>query len=84
MNFATFVQSELLQPFTEASIRNKYFSSLLISTGQTSDFIHHISNSQSPVFLLNSRPPLISYIYKDTHFSEVTGKFCRVPLVLLS
>ena len=58
-NFATFGPSELQPPFTEVSIQCLHISSSLYSTGQTSDPIHHLTISQSPVFLLNSRHPLL-------------------------
>ena len=67
-NFATFGPSELQPPFTEVSIQCLHISSSLYSTGQTSDPIHHLTISQSPVFLLNSRYPRFCYTYQNKNF----------------
>ena len=59
-NFATLGQLELLPPFTGASIRSlSHFSFQPSSTGQVSDSIHRVTTWQSPVFLINSRYPLV-------------------------
>ena len=59
-NFATLGQLELLPPFTGASIQSlSHFSFLPSSTGQVSDSIHRVTTWQSPVFLINSRYPLV-------------------------
>ena len=57
-NFATLGPSELRPPFTGTSIQSVNLSFSSSSTGQVSDPIHHVTISQSPVFLLNSRNPL--------------------------
>ena len=59
-NFATLGPLQLQPPFTRVQIQCKNTPSYLTGTGQASDPIHHLSNSQSPVFLVNSRPPLFS------------------------
>ena len=59
-NFATLGQLELLPPFTGASIQSlSHFSFQPSGTGQVSDSIHRVTTWQSPVFLINSRYPLI-------------------------
>jgi len=56
-NFATLEPSELQLPFTGAYKPDINYPIIsLTSTGQASDPIQNFTNSQSPVFLLNSRP----------------------------
>jgi len=70
----------LLCNYKELSLQN---------TGQISDPIRHFEILQSPVFLVNSRSPLLLDALINTKsingFSspEVTKLFCRVPLMLL-
>ena len=59
-NFATFGPSELRPPFTRVSLKSLNFQALPCRTGQVSVPILHLSISQRPVFLLNSRYPLFS------------------------
>ena len=87
-NFATLGPSELQPPFTGASgLRVNAFPSPS-GTGQVSVPIHPLSSLQRPVFLLNSRPSLLSDTSKEiiknnfflgTPFPEVTEPICRVP-----
>jgi len=79
-NFATLGPSELQPPFTEAYTRCFHTLLLLNGTGQASDPIRHITILQSPVFLVNSRSPLVYYtLKKSTPPPKVTESFCRVP-----
>ena len=61
----------------------KHFSFSPSSTGQVSDSIHRVTTQQSPVFLINSRHPLVCAALvlskKSTPSPEVTESFCRVP-----
>ncbi len=62
---------------------------LLISTGQVSDSIRHLTILQSPVFLINSRFPPLCYTWLWFPIighvsSEVTHAVCRVPSTQLS
>lgn len=56
-NYATLGPSQLQPPFTGDSILRLHAPYSLTGTGQASDLIPLFSNSQSPVFLVNSRPP---------------------------
>ena len=84
-DFATLGPLDLRPPFTTLSIQSVNLSSYRIcSTGQVSDPIHHLSISQSLVFLLNSRCPLdsrpnLSFQKQGPPSPEVTEAFCRVP-----
>eukprot|EP00975_Prorocentrum_lima_P037395 7868470-Prorocentrum_lima.AAC.1 len=69
-NFATLGPSELQPPFTEAYTWCLHTLLLLNGTGQASDPIRHIAISQSPVFLVNSRSPLVYYTLKKEHSSS--------------
>ena len=56
-----------IQPsFTGASLLSAKIKVLPSSTGQVSDFLHGVTSLQNPVFLVNSRSPLISWTY-STH-----------------
>ncbi len=48
-----------MPPFTGASIRSSHHSFKPSGTGQASDPIRRLAASQSPVFLINSRNPLV-------------------------
>ena len=89
-NFATLGPSELRPPFTGPEVQSLYtkkkYTHLfpeVSSTGQASDPIHHLSISQSPVFLVNSRhpcvvPPLIlCKISKVLLFPKLRRKFAE-------
>ena len=82
-NFATLGPSGLRPPFTGVYKKcvNKIF--LPCSTGQVSDFIHHLLNlAKSYVFIKQSLPPLFCYL-KSSSYPEVTKLICLVPLILL-
>ena len=59
--------------------KNALFS--LNGTGQASDAIRHIAILLSPVFLINSRHPLVlnAPVSKSPPPPKVTESFCRVP-----
>ena len=80
-NFATLGPSELQPPFTEAYTLRKNALFSLNGTGQASDPIRHIAILQSPVFLINSRHPLVlnAPVSKSPPPPKVTESFCRVP-----
>ena len=69
-NFATLGPSELQPPFTEVYTGRVYVSLLLNGTGQVSNPIHHITISQSSVFLINSRSSLFFF-----------ALHCKAPLL---
>jgi len=81
-NFATLGPSEIRPPFISSYIYAIHIN-LSTDTGQESDILHHLTVSQYPMFLLNSRHPRVfaTYCYP---YPEVTGKFCRVPLIILN
>jgi len=77
--FATLGPSGLQPPFTGAykkiypmAINDKEQSISLTSTGQVSEIIHRFSTSQFPVFLLNSRHPLVCVTHPKDLFNIQT------------
>lgn len=96
-NFATLGPSELQPPFTGIwNLKQVIFLNFsYYSTGQTSDPIHHFTILQSPVFLINSRYPLLfNFNYKfqikilfipklQSKFAEFLQNYSFITLVHL-
>ena len=89
-DFATLGPLWLQPPLVVGLYSMQNIETSLQNTWQISDPILHFKIQQSPVFLVNSRSPLlldahIELFNKFNGFSspEVTKQFCRVPLILL-
>ena len=83
-NLATLGPSGLRPPFTGIYKKSSHFFSSFDSTGQMSDFIHHITILQNLMFLVNSRHSFFFLHNLSPLSPEVTELICRVPLMLVA